>query len=476
MFFSAAVNLWLQTIIHLVLILLTAYSLRRRSPDEYGQVLRPKVWLCWLGVLAALAFSTYRSGSLARSEQELWLWFDYFLIFILASELPDKERIFLTRGLFFSWLALAAWGLTQFFALRQPPRAGLVNPNELGSYLIIPICLGLEKRLYFPFLAAALATLLFTRSAAALIGLGAALGYLGWKGQNLQEAQRRLLVVGGFLCAVPFLAKAVSSWDQHRWLWWKSALEMLQLHPFLGLGPGTFEMGMHRRPDLDLYSMFAHNTYLQWGAENGLLGLGLILLLACFCLYRQANVYIRAASLGLLAHNAFDFSLILPSHALLFWTVLGFRNNNVKESRRLSAPLRLVFTLSLVSLAWMAINRFKANRAFAQGLYWMTEGHLQQAKEKAYGAISLHGESADPFMLLARASSDAHRLTHRRGALLECAAYTLGGIEREPLRPLFWQSAMAVYEALGWRDGRDRLKQSLFETYPHFQNDKRFQK
>jgi O-antigen ligase len=52
---------------------------------------------------------------------------------------------------------------------------------------------------------------------------------------------------------------------------WKAALNMMQAHPLLGIGPGNFKAVVENYQDSDVViKSLAHNTYLEMGAELGI--------------------------------------------------------------------------------------------------------------------------------------------------------------------------------------------------------------
>lgn len=109
------------------------------------------------------------------------------------------------------------------------------------------------------------------------------------------------------------------------------ALPLLQEKPWLGQGAGSFEAVYPRYPgeDIRLHFDHAHNDYLQFGIEFGLLGslplVAFILLAlrhALKALWRRDSVYRSGVGFGatmgivaLLIHSTTDFNLQIPSNA-----------------------------------------------------------------------------------------------------------------------------------------------------------------
>jgi len=118
---------------------------------------------------------------------------------------------------------------------------------------------------------------------------------------------------------------------------WQSVLHMIQDHPFLGTGPGTFALifTQYQPPGLVQQFFMAHNDYLHLIAETGLPA-ALLMVWTLWVLFRTGAARlkhpsrrIRSWTLGAMAgitailiHSICDFNLHIPANALLFM-VLG---------------------------------------------------------------------------------------------------------------------------------------------------------
>jgi putative inorganic carbon (HCO3(-)) transporter len=104
--------------------------------------------------------------------------------------------------------------------------------------------------------------------------------------------------------------------------YWKDTFDIILLHPFTGVGLGSFSLTCSR---------YAHNIFLQLWAETGLVGVisFLWLIVAVFTagLRSKTNIEwkpaLACASLIFLMHNFVDFSFFLPETAFIWWAVLG---------------------------------------------------------------------------------------------------------------------------------------------------------
>lgn len=139
----------------------------------------------------------------------------------------------------------------------------------------------------------------------------------------------------------------------HRFLNWKTAFAIWRDHPFIGTGLGTFGAmyPQYMQPGAN-EAQYAHNTYLQFGAELGILGLVLVLGFAGYWgvgvlkglmqnfqvgdrerssgfLYGVGSVF---AGLGFLLHNIVDFDFYVFPLGLLGLAMLGLALNIFSEN------------------------------------------------------------------------------------------------------------------------------------------------
>ncbi|MGV8844320.1 MAG: O-antigen ligase family protein [Pseudomonas sp.] len=133
------------------------------------------------------------------------------------------------------------------------------------------------------------------------------------------------------------------------------AIPLLQERPLLGQGAGSFEAVFPQYPgeDIRLHFDHAHNDYLQFGIEFGLLGslpLVAFILLALWyalkALWRRDSVYRSgvgfAAAMGIIAlliHSSTDFNLQIPANAatlvvLCAIAVLAGSHSNLRQRKQ----------------------------------------------------------------------------------------------------------------------------------------------
>jgi len=162
---------------------------------------------------------------------------------------------------------------------------------------------------------------------------------------------------------------------------WLVALRVFADHPGFGVGLGCYgvlfpqyrQWGMNE-------SRFAHNSYLQALAEGGPL-LGLLVVAAALIfgriLLRRARrglepALIAAAGLSFLLHNLFDFTVYLPSLALVFAAVAGLARDpeSPPRSEGAVASRTLVMAAALILAAvalWIARGDAARDAAIEEG-------------------------------------------------------------------------------------------------------------
>jgi len=156
--------------------------------------------------------------------------------------------------------------------------------------------------------------------------------------------------------------RALSTFDEKdlsintHFVTWKNTLQMIKDKPLLGSGIGTFKMNyldyqakfFKDNPDYIKYHTFsreAHNEYLQFGAELGLLGLGLFIAII-FIFYstvlnflkKEQNTKNKLVCWGLimgiscfLIHSLFTFPLHVPALGSTLFIIIGLTTIYIRD-------------------------------------------------------------------------------------------------------------------------------------------------
>ncbi|MFA5974747.1 MAG: O-antigen ligase family protein [Elusimicrobiota bacterium] len=480
-FCAAAVDLWAQTLIHVTLIGLACRWVLNNVALSKEAMIYSRLWAC---LLVTLGISTFFSGCPVRSQQEFWLWVDYALIFFLTGRLSSDEQKKFITALFWTWSLLCLWALGQFFFRHAALQASLLNPNLLAGYLLIPFFAGLERlndsrsRLWpVLFLILTGGTLIRTGSIGAFLGFAAGLLYLSGREQKGRRQNRSWFLMAVLILLGGVLWKFSAGGDPHRWLWWQATLQMAAVHPFRGLGPGSFEMAIPHLKDLSLYSLYAHSTLLQWLAENGLLFLSSLAALWIYALRGSHRPFLAAGVIAVIVHNTIDYSLLIPAHAFLFWSLLSLCSGPwaaVTSHRHLPYIIRATGLTIGCAGAWLALSYFQADRWQAKAEAAFRTGDYAQAGRWSEEATRLSPGAAAPYELRSRLALEEARTTSHSGPLLEALAGQLSALEREPVRTSYWRNTLQLYTIAGMPQAAGLLRQELLSAAPYLKNDKRF--
>ncbi|HKT12309.1 MAG TPA: O-antigen ligase family protein [Terriglobia bacterium] len=145
--------------------------------------------------------------------------------------------------------------------------------------------------------------------------------------------------VGGLVHRFVKMGQAGYVSTQRRSMIWNDTLQLFASNPILGTGLGTYEDAL--RPFqahlVDLTIDHAHNDYLEFGAETGLVGLVLLFVPIFYLLVRMIICFLKdhrryrsaillgciGSTVGLLIHSLMDFNLQVPANAMIFAAILG---------------------------------------------------------------------------------------------------------------------------------------------------------
>jgi len=156
--------------------------------------------------------------------------------------------------------------------------------------------------------------------------LGSAVGLVAWIGYDEPDIE-----------GVPFVVSNADPSGALRLSAWGSTLRMFVDHPGFGTGMGSFRWMFPRYQRAGEWKEWdhAHNDYVEWLAETGLVGAA-ILIWALAIAGRRAmgsvlggahpmwtSAALAAALFAALAHAVVDFNLHVPSYAALMAVVCG---------------------------------------------------------------------------------------------------------------------------------------------------------
>jgi hypothetical protein len=155
---------------------------------------------------------------------------------------------------------------------------------------------------------------------------------------------RRWLICGLLIAGVAGFAVKYAGFFQKernsvgaRFGYWRAALIIIDRHPMLGTGPGTFQIpyGQIKRPG-DEMARLCHNDYLEQATDSGVLGFlsySAMILILLARLYRYSvnkmpldwlNYSIWLGVFGLCLHSFVEFHLYVPALAWPLFFLCGW--------------------------------------------------------------------------------------------------------------------------------------------------------
>lgn len=294
-------------------------------PYSRGESLLPVFGKRFWGLWAAAAFSML---ALLVSPFKGYIfneWGNYaagLLIFIVSSFLNKEERSktdgALAAG---AWLVFALV-IAQIFILKNisqnPP---LTNFNALALYCLMVLPLALARKAWL--LAAAMAALVVISQSAggALAGFGAAGIYSAgrwFRGRG--GTGNKLFFAGMVVSAAGVLYVLQAESMAGRLAWWHSAWHMFAARPVTGFGYASFtwaQAGFQAAGAFREHSIYAHNYYLEYMAENGLPAAA-IWFAFLFYAVRARKGLVKYSVIAALLHSFVDFGLAVPANFWLF--------------------------------------------------------------------------------------------------------------------------------------------------------------
>lgn len=384
-----------------------------------------------------------------------------FLAIIIIDCFEDKKSLKrIVNFLIFATYIVCIYAVIQFIDTRyfpEPPAKGLDpfiwrwafgnrifstfgNPNFFGDFLVVmsPIVLALffKKKsfhLLFLWLLITFSTI-FSYSKGAWIGFGVGLiafaflfvGFI----LNISKRKKAILifimalltvsvVTGGIL----FQLKKRPDSSSFRVFTWLSCWEMINTHPVIGTGIGTFYLTYpsYRRPQIffiegmhNTESDHPENEYLELFYDEGVIGLSIFLLLLLTILtigfknlayFRKNNFSISTLSylqlgfvsaiLAQLAHDCVCVSLRFVSSGVMLWLLIGsivsvsiISLKNEKENKSLiliPTIIKRIFQFALllltIYLIYIFYGYFKADAIHSMGIQHSKAGNYTKAIE-----------------------------------------------------------------------------------------------
>jgi O-antigen ligase len=331
--------------------------------------------------LFLLSFLVFNAASLVNSGEFLHIslralsgkWLQYISIYIIVQDTVSSPGIFkraIQVFLFGSFLAMLS-GLSQYFFNAEFLRgkdiaavhggisaitSSFNHYNDFGGYLVVVfgmLTALLLAREYFDSKTLVLSVLtvitllsiILTFSRGSWLAMVIATLFTVLLSKRFKKAMILVFTLILTFLFVPVVRDRLffifqSGGDSNRFLIWSAIIQMIEDHPFLGMGVGTFMANFcSYLPDLSPY--YAHNCYLQIWAETGIFSLfnflafivSIVYLASKKVIFTQDFILLGLLSgiIGFLTHSFFDTNLYSLRLAILFWIWNAFLAVKIRE-------------------------------------------------------------------------------------------------------------------------------------------------
>jgi O-antigen ligase/Tfp pilus assembly protein PilF len=362
---------------------------------------RNKIPLPLVLLIVIVIFSFIKNGFLMSSLHDFAIFLAYFILyFLIINNLKNEYQFksfiqifFLTSFIIALYTILHYYNFISYLQEYAQVASLIGQKNWISNYiaLIFPLlfCFYLlekikkKKIIYFISLSFLYTTLIICQSRGIWISISLTLFFgvfliFKFNFFNLFKENKKWLI----LLLITFIIitliystdnplnksaltvpqRAISTFDEKdpsintRILMWKVTGLMIKDRPFLGGGIGSFKINyldyqarfLREHPEYDKYwtnAKEAHNEYLQIGAEIGLFGLGIILIMI-LKLYNLFIIFLKkeidnkrklicwGLLLGItsfLIHSLFTFPLHVPALGSAFFIILGLSAAYIKN-------------------------------------------------------------------------------------------------------------------------------------------------
>ena len=372
----ASVQGWAVMTIHLItLIALTSFFIEKSLAWNWKWIKTPldkPILVLIILVILSTIFSLHKYTSIWSTVLLLnYLVIYYLIVNTVRTRSQLRQIIYLIIGVaaFLSVFGLLKWSGTNPFPLweytdvpQQSIRVSATfgNANHLAGYMemALPLTLGFlmtgfsggKRIVMISITLLFLAALILSLSRGGWFGALMGLGFMAVALMANRYFKNKKLIIalcGTFLAVAlivlsttPVVERIQTLTERDpevnmygRLLGWRGVVKMINDHPLVGSGPGTFATiyTQYQPPGLARRRFYAHNDYLQFIAETGLAA-AVVIAWMIIALFRKGfkklgspSRLVRGSTLGAMAgiiaisvHSFSDFNLHIPANAMLF--------------------------------------------------------------------------------------------------------------------------------------------------------------
>jgi len=248
-----------------------------------------------------------------------------FAIIIFSAHLTQKQENLVYKCLKIAAIIIFAFALFETICSKTfPPLTLLKNPNSFALFFLMFLPLAAEKKDYLVCIISVVAVFFSASLGGMLAMLG--VGVLVFR----KEIRKEYLVIILVAVSGALLLFLDASSVSNRLLWWKDAIAIFLARPLWGWGYSSFTFvypAFHAPLAGGISSIYAHNYFLEFLAENGFLSF--FLWMSFIFLFGMGGRMKRFSLIAALLHSFVDFGLSQPFLLWIFCMVMGL---SVRES------------------------------------------------------------------------------------------------------------------------------------------------
>ncbi|MDO8733826.1 MAG: O-antigen ligase family protein, partial [Elusimicrobiota bacterium] len=297
--------------------------------------------------------------------------------------------------------------------------------------------------------------ILFTGSLAGL--LAAVSGLLFFIYLKKIPVQKKYLIFICVIIAFLLIVKLFEKESFNRVIWWLSAGKMILAKPLSGVGLGAFADAYQKYKLSGLNSIYAHNYFLQTASEIGIFGFAAFVwfLIKIFKFKKNSeNIPFFAASFAMLVHGIFDYTLIIPANAILFWIMLGYCSKEEKfirifPTQNQKVIFRWISVFLVFAVSYTSVKFFLGSRGTARGKYYISEKRYDTAKTHLVEALKCDDKNPQTYVFLSSVYQQYYKMTDYKSYLYEAELELLKAAEFQKYNPQIYFDLYNIYYLRG---------------------------
>jgi O-antigen ligase len=252
-----------------------------------------------------------------------------------------------------------------------------------------------------------------------------------------------VLILVGVIAYVSLLKNYNGNSITERIIWWKTAYLIFKDNMFFGCGLGNFSVLFKAfRPEFVLNTSYAHNIFMQFLADIGIIGLVSFLWLV-FVFYKKVlyevkfgenKYYYKVIFISItffLLLNLIDYAFFVPANMLVFFVIFcSVFFPKIEKLKKERVNTYLITAIFLVFL-FFVIKPVIADRYYKKGIEFYLSKQYKIAIENFDGAIKFDKKNPEYYYQLANVNFAIYDVDRDKGQVYIGSAiqYTKKAIE-----------------------------------------------